>query len=168
MSLKQAHTAPRPVIAPDLIDRLRAIVGPAGLITERADMAPYLDEMRGLYQGDSPVIVRPASTAEVAAVVRACAAAGAPIVPQGGNTGLCGGAVAQGEVIVSLGRMNKVRAIDPVNFTMTVDAIYRPMPPSTTGCSRCRSAPRGRARSAAISRPMPAALRSFATATRAN
>ena len=122
MSLKQAHTAPRPVIAPDLIDRLRAIVGPAGLITERADMAPYLDEMRGLYRGDSPVIVRPASTAEVAAVVRACAAAGAPIVPQGGNTGLCGGAVAQGEVIVSLGRMNKVRAIDPVNFTMTVDA----------------------------------------------
>jgi FAD/FMN-containing dehydrogenase len=122
MSLKHAHTAPRPVVAPDLIDRLRDIVGPTGLIVERADMAPYLDETRGLWHGDSPVVVRPASTEEVAAVVRTCAQAGVPMVPQGGNTGLCGGAVAQGEVIVSLGRMNKVRTIDPLNFTMTVDA----------------------------------------------
>jgi FAD/FMN-containing dehydrogenase len=122
MSMRQKPAAPHPVIAPALIDRLRTIVGPAGLITDTADMAPYLDETRGLFHGVSPVVVRPASTAEVSAVVRACAESGTPIVPQGGNTGLCGGAVARGEVIISLGRMNKVRAIDPVNFTMTVDA----------------------------------------------
>lgn len=122
MSLKHAPSGPRPVVSPALIDRLREIVGPAGLITDSADMTPYLTETRGLWSGESPVVARPASTAEVSAVVRACAEAGTPIVPQGGNTGLCGGAVAQGEVIVSLGRMNRVRAIDPVNFTMTVDA----------------------------------------------
>ena len=122
MTLKHAPARPRPVVSPALIERLRAIVGPAGLIADAADMAPYLVETRGLWHGDSPVVVRPASTEEVAAVVRACAETGTPIVPQGGNTGLCGGAVAQGEVIVSLGRMNRVRAIDPINFTMTVDA----------------------------------------------
>jgi FAD/FMN-containing dehydrogenase len=122
MSLKQAPAGPRPVVDAALIERLRGIVGPAGLIDDPADMAPYLQETRGLWHGESPVVVRPASTEEVSAVVRACAETGTPIVPQGGNTGLCGGAVAQGEVIVSLGRMNRVRAIDPVNFTMTVDA----------------------------------------------
>ncbi len=120
--MKHAPTTPRPVVAPELIKRLGEIVGPAGLITDRADMAPYLDETRGLWHGDSPVVVRPATTQQVAELVRACAETGTPIVPQGGNTGLCGGAVASGEVIVSLGRMNRVRAIDPVNFTMTVDA----------------------------------------------
>jgi FAD/FMN-containing dehydrogenase len=120
--MKHLPAGPRPVVAPELIERLGEIVGPAGLITDRADMAPYLDETRGLWRGNSPVVVRPASTEEVSRVVRACAETRTPIVPQGGNTGLCGGAVANGEVIVSLGRMNRVRAIDPVNFTMTVDA----------------------------------------------
>ena len=88
-------------------------------------MAPYLHEERGLYHGKAALVLRPASTAEVAQVVAACAAARIPIVPQGGNTGLCGGAAPHNdasEVILSLGRMNKVRAIDPVNFTMTVEA----------------------------------------------
>ena len=120
--MRHAPSNPRPVVAPELIDRLGKIVGPAGLITDPGDMKPYLDETRGLWHGESPVVVRPASTEEVSQVVRTCAETGTPIVPQGGNTGLCGGAVANGEVIVSLGRMNRVRAIDPVNFTMTVDA----------------------------------------------
>jgi FAD/FMN-containing dehydrogenase len=112
----------RIIVDDSLIARLHSIVGSAGLIVDDADKAPYLDDARGLWCGYSAVVVRPASTQEVSDVVRACYEAHTPIVPQGGNTGLCGGAVAQGEVIVNLGRMNLVRAIDPVNFTMTVDA----------------------------------------------
>ncbi len=106
-------------------NRLRDIVGANAAITDAADMAPYLHEERGLYHGKAALVLRPASTAEVASIVSACAAAKVPIVPQGGNTGLCGGAAVHddaSEVIVTLGRMNKVRGIDPVNFTITVDA----------------------------------------------
>ena len=88
-------------------------------------MAPYLREERGLYRGKAALVLRPGSTAEVAKVVAACAAAKVPIVPQGGNTGLCGGAAPHedgSEIIVNMSRMNKVRAVDPVNFTITVDA----------------------------------------------
>ena len=105
-----------------LLDRLAEIVGDAGLVTDISDMEPYIAEQRGLFRGQTPCVVRPASTSEVSRVVAACHKANVPIVPQGGNTGLCGGAVAAGEVILSLVRMNKVREVDPVNFTMTVDA----------------------------------------------
>ncbi len=108
-----------------LFDRLAAVVGPSGYIADPAAMAPYLHEERGLYQGRTSLVLRPANTAEVAEIVRTCAAAKMPIVPQGGNTGLCGGASPHAdasEVVLSLGRMNKVRAIDPTNFTMTVEA----------------------------------------------
>jgi FAD/FMN-containing dehydrogenase len=108
-----------------LRDRLTEIVGAAACIADPAAMAPYLHEERGLYHGKAALVLRPASTAEVAKIVAACAAAKIAIVPQGGNTGLCGGAAAHedaSEVIINLGRMNKVRAVDPVNFTMTVDA----------------------------------------------
>ncbi len=101
---------------------IRDIVGPPGIITDPADMEPYLSEERGLFRGVSPCVVRPASTQEVSRVMGACYEANVAVVPQGGNTGLCGGAVASGEVILSLSRMNAVRAVDPVNFTMTVDA----------------------------------------------
>lgn len=109
-----------------LLDRLTEIVGPAAIIHDLGAMAPYLHEERGLYtKGKAALVVRPATTAELAQVVATCAAARIPIVPQGGNTGLCGGAAPHedgSEIIVSLGRMNKVRAIDPVNFTITVEA----------------------------------------------
>ena len=105
-----------------LLDRLANIVGPGGLVTDVADMGPYIAEQRDLYRGETPCIVRPASTEEVSRVVKTCHDAGVAIVPQGGNTGLCGGAVASGEVSVSLTRMNRVREVDPVNFTMTVDS----------------------------------------------
>lgn len=111
-----------PPLPAGFLDKLAEIVGGTGLITDSADMAPYLEETRGLYEGASPAIVRPANTAEVAAVMKACAQANVAIVPQGGNTGLCGGGVASGEVIINLGRMNKVRAVDPFNYTMTFDA----------------------------------------------
>ncbi len=107
------------------LHRIKTAVGPAGWIGDPHDQEPYLVEARRLYRGAARLVVRPASTAEVAAVVRICAAAGLPMVPQGGNTGLCGGGVPpedRDSIVLALGRMNRVRAIDPVNFTMTVEA----------------------------------------------
>src|SRR5246127_5402450 len=107
------------------IERIKAAVGPRGWIADRRDREPYLVEARGLYRGAPRLVVRPASTAEVATVVRICAEAKLPIVPQGGNTGLVGGGVPPEDghnVVLALGRMNRIRAIDAVNFTMTVEA----------------------------------------------
>jgi len=105
--------------------KLRDIVGAKAALADPADMAPYLHEERGLYHGTAALVLRPESTEQVARIVAACAASKTPIVPQGGNTGLCGGAAVHedaSEVIVNLGRMNKVRAIDPMNYTITVEA----------------------------------------------
>ena len=111
--------------AAPLLATLRAIVGEANVLTSDADVAPYLTDWRGRYHGTARAVVRPATTAEVAAVVRCCVEHEAPLVPQGGNTGLCGGATPRsdsGEVVVSLARMNRVRALDPDNATLTVEA----------------------------------------------
>jgi len=105
-------------------DRLCAIVG-TGNVLRGEDAAPFLTDWRGRYHGRARCVVRPGTTAEVAAVVRACADENIPIVPQGGNTGLCGGATPDAggsAVVVSLGRMNRVRAVDPENNTITADA----------------------------------------------
>jgi len=107
----------------DTLAKIAAVVGPRGVIADPAEMEPYLVEERGQYHGGARLVVRPATTAEVAETVRLCAAARLPIYPQGGNTGLCGGAVPGADgIVLSLGRMNRVRAIDPVNFTITVEA----------------------------------------------
>ncbi|HXQ50564.1 MAG TPA: FAD-binding oxidoreductase [Stellaceae bacterium] len=109
----------------ETLDRIKDAVGSAGFIADKDDMAPYLREERGLYRGAARLVVRPSTTEEVAAVVRLCAAALVPIYPQGGNTGLCGGAVPDPDgrgIVLSLGRMNTVRALDPVNYTITVEA----------------------------------------------
>ena len=66
----------------ELIDRLRSIVGPQGLLTEKNDVEPYVQDWRGIYVGETSVVVRPAKTEEVSAVVKACAQSGTPIVPQ--------------------------------------------------------------------------------------
>ena len=111
--------------SPDILNRLKQIVGPRGYLDQPADIAPYLVEQRGLYHGTTPIVLRPGSTEEVAAIVKLCAASRVPVVPQGGNTGLCGGGVPNENgqsVVVALGRMNRVRAIDPVDFTITVEA----------------------------------------------
>jgi FAD/FMN-containing dehydrogenase len=116
--------AAEPRIA-DALDAIKRAVGAKGFIADAGAMAPYLEEERRLYHGAARMVVRPASTAEVAAVVRICADAGIPIVPQGGNTGLAGGGVPDEDgtaVVLSLGRMNRVRAIDPIDFTITVEA----------------------------------------------
>ena len=111
--------------ASDALARIKDAVGAAGWTADANDMAPYLAEPRGLYHGRAAMVVRPANTAEVAAVVRLCAEAGIGIVPQGGNTGLVGGSVpyeSGDEIVLSLGRMNAVRALDAVNGTITVEA----------------------------------------------
>jgi len=105
--------------------RLDAAVGPAQVLTDPADLAPYLTDWRGRYHGRARAVVRPRTTAEVAAVVRACADSATPLVAQGGNTGQCGGATPDpsGEaVVLSLARLNRVRALDPDNATITVEA----------------------------------------------
>jgi len=107
------------------LERIKAVVGPHGWIADPHEVEPYLVEARGLYRGATRLVVRPASTAEVAAVVQICAEAKLPIVPQGGNTGLVGGGVPPEDghnIVLALGRMNRIRTIDPVNFTITVEA----------------------------------------------
>ncbi|WP_306393693.1 FAD-binding oxidoreductase [Telluria beijingensis] len=108
-----------------LLARCRAIVGASHVITDQADMAPFMADWRGRYSGRGLAVVLPLDTAQVAAIVTACAAARVPIVPQGGRTGLVMGSVPDlsGDAIVlSLRRLNRIRAIDPANRTMTVEA----------------------------------------------
>jgi FAD/FMN-containing dehydrogenase len=108
-----------------LIPELARILGPRGLLTEPSDTAPYAEDWRRLYRGRTPAVIRPANAEELAACVRACAAAGAKIVPQGGNTSMVGGAVPAedgSEIVLSLSRMNRIRAIDAVDLTLTIEA----------------------------------------------
>ena len=108
-----------------LIDSLRAIVGPRGLLTEPADTAPYSEDWRRLYQGRTPAVVRPATSQELAQVIQLCAESGTPIVPQGGNTSMVGGAVPAedgSQLVLSTTRLNQIRDIDPVDLTMTIES----------------------------------------------
>jgi FAD/FMN-containing dehydrogenase len=108
-----------------LINRLRAVVGDKNVLTAERDTEPYLTDWRKQYRGAAECVVRPGSTTEVAEVVRLCAQADVAIVPQGGNTGLVGGSVPTGarrEIVLSLARMNRIRAVDPLNDTITVEA----------------------------------------------
>ncbi len=106
-----------------LLDTLRTLLGADHVLTDPFDIAPYCTDWRGRYSGQPLCVVRPGTTDEVAAAVAACAQAGVAVVPQGGNTGLCGGATpVNGEVLVSLTRLDRIRAIDPDNNTLTVEA----------------------------------------------
>ena len=108
-----------------LIEQLQEIVGPRGWITDEAVLEPHLTEWRKAVRGSTLIMISPASTEEVSKVVRTCAAAGVAIVPQGGNTGMCAGAVPDDsgeQVILNLSRMNRIREIDPLDFSMVVDA----------------------------------------------
>ncbi|MGE3642582.1 MAG: FAD-binding oxidoreductase [Beijerinckiaceae bacterium] len=107
--------------------RLSAIVGKRYVLSEAGDMAAYLAEPRELFHGSARCVVRPASTDEVAAILKCCNEAGVAVVPQGGNTGLVGGQIPgqegrNGEVLLSLNRMNRLRETDPASMTMTVEA----------------------------------------------
>jgi D-lactate dehydrogenase (cytochrome) len=109
----------------ETLDRLKVVLGPKGYLADPESMEPYLLARRGVYRGAAQLVLRPSSTAEVAEIVKLCAAARIPIFPQGGNTGLSGGAVPWEDgrgVVLSLGRMNRVRVIDPVDYSITVEA----------------------------------------------
>ncbi|MGI9235972.1 MAG: FAD-binding oxidoreductase [Woeseiaceae bacterium] len=108
-----------------LLDELKKIVGPSGWKTDPSELEPHLVDWRGAVTGKTRILVAPDSTEQVSRIVRACAEAGIAIVPQGGNTSLCAGAVPDesgDQVLMSLSRMNRIRQVDPDNFSMEVEA----------------------------------------------
>ncbi len=111
--------------AATLLAAIRAVVGDRGLLTGAADTAAYTEDWRHLYQGRTSAVIRPGTTQELAEVVRLCAASATPIVPQGGNTSMVGGAVPNengSELILSTARLNRIRDLDPVDMTLTLEA----------------------------------------------
>ncbi|TPQ34648.1 hydroxyacid dehydrogenase [Bradyrhizobium guangdongense] len=116
----------QPVIPPlpsDLIEKFRKIVGDRHAITDAADIAAYVTEERNLFHGRSPLVLRPGSTAEVSEICKLASAHRIALVPQGGNTGLVGGQTPHnGEVVVSLRRLDKIREVDTASNTMTCEA----------------------------------------------
>ncbi len=107
----------------DMIDRFKAIVGEKYALTDPDLQAAYLHEMRDRWLGHTPLVLRPDSTEQVAAILKLANENRIAIVPQGGNTGLVGGQIPHhGEVVLSLNRMNKIREIDPISNTITVEA----------------------------------------------
>jgi FAD/FMN-containing dehydrogenase len=116
-------TASASVTVPQsIIERLKAILGPKGWSQDSGRLAPKLVEWRDRWRGHTPLLVLPSSTAEVAAVVRLCAEAGVALTPQGGNTGLVGGQIPQGEILLSTERMTAVRAADRLDDVLVVEA----------------------------------------------
>jgi len=112
-----------PPLSPDLIARFRAIVGDKYAVTNAVDIAPYLTEERDLFHGRSPLVLRPGSTAEVSAICKLAGENRIALVPQGGNTGLVGGQTPHnGEVVVSMRRMDRIRDVDTASNTMTCEA----------------------------------------------
>ena len=112
-------------VSSSVIERIAGLVGTQGLITDPANMEPYVVDWRGIYRGETAAVVRPASTEEVASVVRVCAETRTPIVPQGGNTGMCMASVPRtqsNEIVLSLVRMNRIRNVDPLDNTLTAEA----------------------------------------------
>jgi FAD/FMN-containing dehydrogenase len=108
-----------------LTDQLKSIVGSSGWTMNAADLEPHLTEWRDTWRGETLMMVSPSSVQQVSDVIKACRKAGTAIVPQGGNTGLCGGAIpdASGkQVLLSLSRMQEIRAIDPVNHSIVAEA----------------------------------------------
>ncbi|WP_378943949.1 FAD-binding oxidoreductase [Mesorhizobium sp. ANAO-SY3R2] len=110
---------------PALAERFAAIVGERYAVRQSSDIEPYVHEPRGLFTGTASLVLRPGSVEEVSAIMKLATETGTPIVPQGGNTGLVGGQVPDrsgGQVVLSLSRLNRIREIDPVSNTVTVEA----------------------------------------------
>lgn len=120
MNINQSATPP---LAPELIEQFRKIVGDKHAITDAADIEAYVTEERNLFHGRTPLVLRPGSTAEVSEICKLASAHKIALVPQGGNTGLVGGQTPHnGEVVVSLRRLDKIREIDTASNTMTCEA----------------------------------------------
>lgn len=109
-------------LSSELIEQFRNIVGDKNAVTNQHDLAPHLVENRGLFHGSSPLLLKPGSTEEVSAILKLANAHKIGVVPQGGNTGLVGGQVPNGDIIISLMRMNKIREVDVLGSLMVVEA----------------------------------------------
>ncbi len=113
----------KPPVASALLSRFAQIVGEKYAVTDPAVQEPYLREMRDLYRGNTPMVLRPGSVAEVSAVLKLANETKTAIVPQGGNTGLVGGQIPHhGEVVLSLNRMDRIREVDATSNTITAEA----------------------------------------------
>src|SRR5215510_3231774 len=109
--------------SPDLLPRFAAIVGDKHAITDPTSLEPFPIEGRGIYYGRTSMLLRPGSVDEVQSILRLANETGTPLVPQGGNTGLVGGQIPfDGELILSLTRLDKIREVDPASNTMTCEA----------------------------------------------
>ncbi len=104
------------------VEKLREALGPKGVSTDAGEIAGHVADWRGRWVGATPVLVKPASTEETALAVKLAGEAGLAITPQGGNSGLVNGGVPYGEVLISMRRMNRVREVDALNDSMTLEA----------------------------------------------
>lgn len=108
-----------------LLSELRQVVGPQGYLEQPTDVEPFLTDHRKLYRGATPLVLRPNSTEQVSAIMRLCNEARVGVVPAGGNTGYCGGATPSedgSQIVLSLGRLRRIRSVDPLNYTMVAEA----------------------------------------------
>ena len=114
-------------VKPATLEQLKAVVGPAGYRETAADLEPHLTEWRGLFHGHTPLLLLPTTKEQASEILRICNSAGIGVVPQGGNTGLAGGAIpgiaGDGEqVLLGSSRLNRIRELDADNYTVTVEA----------------------------------------------
>jgi FAD/FMN-containing dehydrogenase len=112
-------------LEPGTLEGLKAAVGSGGWADAAADIEPYLNDFRRLYRGATPLVLMPRDTAEVAAILRICDRDEAAVVPHGGNTGYCGAATPDEtgtQIVVSMRRLNRIRALDAANYSMIVEA----------------------------------------------
>ena len=105
-----------------VLDRLKDAVGAKGFSTDQNDIAPYLEEWRSKYAGHTPLLLKPATAAEVSAILRIAHETGTPVVTQGGNTGLVGGQIPHGEILLSTRRLIQMAPVDESGMTVTVEA----------------------------------------------
>ena len=120
--MSQSSKSPPKTLSPEIAEGFAAIVGPQHALTDPDQQLPYLREWRDMYSGRAAVVLRPGSTQEVAQILALANEHAIPVVPQAGNTGLVGGQIPMGgEVLLSVGRLKRVRALDAQGFTMTVE-----------------------------------------------
>ncbi len=117
--MRRLHTA---AMSTNTLTRLKSVLDPKAWSEDPDELAPHARDWRGRYQGASPLLLKPSTTEEVSRILSLCNAGGVKVIPQSGNTGLVGGSTPQGEVVLSLKRMNQIRTIDAANDSLTCEA----------------------------------------------
>src|SRR5690606_1747068 len=113
------------MISKAILEQLRVIVGPTGYFDDAADIAPFTVDHRELFRGSTPLVLRPETTEQVSRILRLCNEHRIGVVPVGGNTSYCGAATPSADgsqIVVSLARMKRIRAVDAANYTLTAEA----------------------------------------------